>query len=63
MSEIDRLSTSGTYPTLAIAEKRARKDRSNPEPPASVPATAPVRDESPETAPPRNPKSIIDEYA
>jgi hypothetical protein len=67
MSEIDRVSNSGLYPALPIADKRSRKDgsagqntpdgksadkRPSPESPAA---------ESPD--PRRPPKSLIDDYA
>jgi hypothetical protein len=67
MSEIDRLSNSGLYPALPIADKRSRKDgsagqstadgksadkRPSPESPAA---------ETPD--PRRPPKSLIDDYA
>jgi hypothetical protein len=67
MSEVDRLSNSGLYPALPIADKRSRKDGSGGQPtpdgknadkrppPASPPAE--TRD------PGRPPKSLIDDYA
>ncbi len=64
MSEVDRLSNSGLYPALPMADKRGRKDGSAGQPapgqrPAAVPAAAPAQDQSR----PRPPKSLIDEYA
>ena len=64
MSEVDRLSNSGLYPTLPIADKRSRKDGSAGQPGGdgkgadkhSPPATE-SRD------PARPPKSLIDDYA
>jgi len=66
MSEVDRLSNSGLYPALPIADKRSRKDspggqpatggKSADERPPEAPATA-TRD------PGRPPKSLIDDYA
>jgi hypothetical protein len=67
MSEVDRLSNSGLYPALPIADKRSRKDGSpgqpggdgksaDKRPPPASPA-AESRDPS------RPPKSLIDDYA
>jgi hypothetical protein len=65
MSEVDRLSNSGLYPALPIADKRSRKDGSgghptadgkSPDKPPAAPA-AETRD------PARPPKSLIDDYA
>jgi hypothetical protein len=66
MSEVDRLSNSGLYPALPIADKRGSK-----EDPARQPSGDPRSKESaPEGAGtaatgnhPRPPKSVIDEYA
>ncbi len=67
MSEVDRLSNSGLYPMLPIADKRgsqgdaskrARDDAPAPGKPAPKPA-----DSTDPNAQPRPPKSIIDEYA
>jgi hypothetical protein len=66
MSEVDRLSNSGLFPALPIADRRSSKDdkerrqRSDqgPDKPASKSA------DTPESAGgPRPPKSKIDEYA
>jgi hypothetical protein len=65
MSEVDRLSNSGLYPTLPIADRRSSKDdkerrqRSDqgPDKPASKSA------DTPDSSGPRPPKSHIDEYA
>jgi hypothetical protein len=65
MSEVDRLSNSGLYPALPIADKRSRKDgpggqpttdgkSADKRPPAATPA---------ETRDPGRPKSLIDDYA
>ncbi|MGO8827662.1 MAG: hypothetical protein ACLQT5_00305 [Steroidobacteraceae bacterium] len=67
MSEVDRLSNSGLYPALPIADQRSRKDGSSGQPPADKrPAAAPAEPMAP-TVPdpnqPRPPKSLIDEYA
>ena len=43
MSEVDRLSNSGLYPALPIADQRSRKDGSAGQPPADKrPAAAPA---------------------
>jgi len=70
MSEVDRLSNSGLYPALPIADKRSRKDgsaaqpstdqRPNDKPPGN---RAPAAAEVPDPNQPRPPKSLIDEYA
>jgi hypothetical protein len=67
MSEVDRLSNSGLYPALPIADKRSRKEGSAGQPsadgksadkhPPAAPAPVVGRD------PPRPPKSQIDDYA
>jgi hypothetical protein len=66
MSEVDRLSNSGLYPALPIADRRSSRDDKERRPQGSdSPAdkgTPPA--EGPEGAlVPRPPKSIIDEYA
>jgi len=66
MSEVDRLSNSGLYPALPIADKRSSKDgsggaRRDERQPPSKPA--PQADSTPDPAVPRPPKSLIDEYA
>ena len=66
MSEVDRLSNSGLYPTLPIADRRSSKDdkerrqRSDqgPDKPRSKSADTPESGGGP-----RPPKSHIDEYA
>jgi hypothetical protein len=57
MSEVDRLSNSGLYPALPIADQRNRK---NPEPSKDGRDPAPSAER--ESKPPRPPKSLIDEY-
>jgi hypothetical protein len=67
MSEVDRVSNSGLYPALPIADKRSRKDGSGGQPstdgktadkrPAPESPAAETRD------PARPPKSLIDDYA
>jgi hypothetical protein len=57
MSEVDRLSNSGLYPALPIADKRPSRDSSR----------GSTRDDRQSAdkpaASPRAPKSLIDEYA
>ena len=66
MSEVDRLSNSGLYPALPIADKRPSRDgsggppRGDQHPPAKP---APQAGNDAEAAAPRPPKSLIDEYA
>jgi len=65
MSEIDRLSNSGLYPALPIADQHRNKGEGG-KPPADPRAAKPgPRDAavSSDPAAPRPPKSIIDEYA
>jgi hypothetical protein len=65
MSEVDRLSNSGLYPALPIADRRSSKDdkerrQRSDEGPDKPPLKSPdVHD----TSNPRPPKSLIDEYA
>ncbi len=66
MSEVDRLSNSGLYPALPIADRRSSKDEgqrgapSDRRPPTPAPKTA----ENPDAAAaPRPPTSRIDDYA
>jgi len=65
MSEVDRLSNSGLYPALPIADKRSRKDGSGGQPTAD--GKSPGKPPAPEAAetrdPARPPKSLIDDYA
>jgi hypothetical protein len=63
MSEVDRLSNSGLFPALPIADRRTSKDekesRERSDPRSNTPAS-----KSADTAnSPRPPKSLIDEYA
>ena len=65
MSEVDRLSNSGLYPALPIADRRSRDDKERPAPGSDSPAgkgTAPAEEPEAGSAP-RPPKSIIDDYA
>jgi hypothetical protein len=70
MAEVDRLSNSGLYPALPIADKRSRKDGSGGRPPPEknplpakppMPAT-PKAGGAEEKEPPPS-KHKIDEYA
>ena len=66
MSEVDRLSNSGLYPALPIADKQPSRDGSRGPPrddkqPPDKPA--PQSGNGTESAAPRPPKSLIDEYA
>ena len=64
MSEVDRLSNSGLYPALPIADKRSRKDGPGGQPPETPPKTPQgSAAQSPDKNQPRPPKSLIDEYA
>jgi len=69
MSEVDRLSNSGLYPALPIADKRPSRDGSSGRPPADKRSEKapenplPEAPEAPDPATPRPPKSLIDEYA
>ena len=64
MSEVDRVSNSGLYPALPIADKRSRKDGSNQQPPPDKrPSATPNAGEPKDSKLPRPPKSLIDDYA
>jgi len=67
MSEVDRLSNSGLYPALPIADKRPSRDGSGGAPPRgdkSSPEKSPPQAGGTDPANnPRPPKSLIDEYA
>ncbi len=64
MSEVDRLSNSGLYPALPIADKKSRRDGSSQQPPPDKrPSATPSAGESPDSKSPRPPKSLIDDYA
>jgi hypothetical protein len=63
MSEVDRLSNSGLFPALPIADRRSSKDdkegrQTHARPGKSESANTPESDGTP-----RPPKSHIDEYA
>jgi hypothetical protein len=64
MAEVDRLSNSGLYPALPIADKRSRKDGSGGQPPpdkSPLPAK-PQTGGAEEKEPPPS-KHKVDEYA
>jgi hypothetical protein len=64
MSEVDRLSNSGLYPALPIADKRPSRDGSGgAHHGEKQPPDKPRAESSPDPAAPRPPKSLIDEYA
>jgi hypothetical protein len=66
MSEVDRLSNSGLYPALPIADRNSGKDEAGrrPLPKQHKDEPAPgVSDHAGSGGSPRPPKSVIDEYA
>jgi hypothetical protein len=65
MSEVDRLSNSGLYPALPMADKRRREDGSSGKPPNDKKSSdpAPKTGDNRDSNQPRPPKSLIDEYA
>lgn len=64
MSEVDRLSNSGLYPALPIADKRPSRDGSGTPPRGDKqPSHKPSQPAEADPASPRPPKSLIDEYA
>jgi hypothetical protein len=65
MSEVDRLSNSGLYPALPIADKKRDQDEPAGKPPPDPRAgkSEAHTGERPEPNSPRPPKSLIDEYA
>lgn len=64
MAEVDRLSNSGLYPALPIADKRSRKDGSGGQPPPDKPPLpAPPKAGGAEEKEPPPSKHKIDEYA
>ena len=66
MSDVDRLSNSGLYPALPIADRRPSQDGSggppggDKQPPVKP---APQAENNPGPPAPRPPKSLSDEYA
>jgi hypothetical protein len=65
MSEVDRLSNSGLFPVLPIADKHRDNGESAGKPPPDPHGNLsdPKAGDRSEPAEPRPPKSIIDEYA
>jgi hypothetical protein len=65
MSEIDRLSNSGLYPALPIADKRGSGGGGDGQPrPRPAPAAAPeAAKQEQESTSGEDPKTSIDEYA
>ena len=67
MSEVDRLSNSGLYPAMPIADKRPSQDGSGAPPRSDKrsveKATPQAADDSDPSSNPRPPNSLIDEYA
>lgn len=65
MAEVDRLSNSGLYPALPIADRRGGSN--NPQQPSRESSDGKPEAEKTDTTAtgrhPRPPKSIIDEYA
>ena len=66
MSEVDRVSNSGLYPALPVGDRRPPKEgggeapRGGKQPPDK---STPQSGTHPDSASPRPPKSLIDEYA
>jgi hypothetical protein len=64
MSEVDRLSQSGLYPALPIADRKDDKGHSGKSPRQQpLDRADPQAADHSDPASPRPPKSIIDEYA
>jgi hypothetical protein len=65
MSEVDRLSNSGLFPALPIADRRSREDKERGQGAGKAPDTPAQKSEgtSDSSGSPRPPKSLIDEYA
>jgi hypothetical protein len=66
MSEVDRLSNSGLFPALPIADRRSSKDEKQPRQRSEQGTDKPAAkssDSSESGGAPRPPKSQIDEYA
>ncbi|NNM61967.1 MAG: hypothetical protein HKM03_07335 [Steroidobacteraceae bacterium] len=62
MSEVDRLSNSGLYPALPIADRRQRRDGQTGTPPQEEQPPSDSAD-SAATGRHRIPDAVIDEYA
>ena len=64
MSEVDRLSNSGLYPALPIADKRSSRDDARGSSREHLPdKPGPSANSGNDPASPRPPRSLIDEYA
>jgi hypothetical protein len=64
MSEVDRLSNSGLFPALPIADRRSSKDdKEGRQRPDARPDTPASKSADTAESKPRPPKSHIDEYA
>jgi hypothetical protein len=63
MSEVDRLSNSGLFPALPIADRRTSKDEKERRERTDPGATTPASKSADNPTSPRPPKSLIDEYA
>jgi hypothetical protein len=63
MSEVDRLSNSGLYPALPIADRRGSKDEQERRQRSDQGRDKPAAKSADTPNTPRPPKSQIDEYA
>lgn len=66
MSEVDRLSNSGLYPALPVGDRRSSRDGAGEAPRGGkqpLDKSTPQSGNDPDSAIPRPPKSLIDEYA
>ena len=63
MSDVDRLSNSGLFPALPIADRRTSKDEKERRERSDPGANAPASKSADYPNSPRPPKSLIDEYA
>jgi hypothetical protein len=66
MSEVDRLSNSGLYPALPIADRQSGKESADRRPLPQQHKATPLpgaADKAASDVSPRPPKSLIDEYA
>ena len=63
MSEVDRLSNSGLFPALPIADRRTSKDEKQRRERSDPGAGTPASNSADNPNAPRPPKSLIDEYA
>ena len=63
MSEVDRLSNSGLFPALPIADRRTSKDEKQRRERSDPGANGQASKSADSPGSPRPPKSLIDEYA